>query len=174
MPYFFFFQLQQTSELLSSSELLEKKIFCQSCPLKSCCNILWDHSSSRQSNCKTHFRLHFEIYPAEVSLLRKPVTQNSSQRRNEFVHDINRVTELTALTNMGQHHNKSTEIVLNRGIMGGLPASGWTDSSHNSQYLCSKSVTKGLSLLLEETETAIMVVLWVPDGAVSQNAWMSE
>lgn len=77
------------------------------------------------------------------------------------------MTELTALTNVGQqHHNKSTEVVLNWGIMRGLPTSGWTGSVHNPQCLCSESVTKGLSLSAE-TEAAIMAVLWVPDGAVS-------
>lgn len=70
---------------------------------------------------------------------------------------------MTALTNMGQHHNKSTEIVLNWGIMTGLPIC--VDRQHFAS--APNPRREGCLSVPVETEAAIIAVVWVPDGSFS-------
>lgn len=71
------------------------------------------------------------MYPTVVSLPQTPVTQSSFQKSNEVVRRHNRVTAVTALTNMGQTSQQVNRNSPQQGLVRWLPASGWTDSIHN-------------------------------------------
>lgn len=123
--------------------------------LKFSINSWWDNLSSRQSNYKTHF----EMYSAEVSLPRIPVTQN----RGEMKLCVAEQGDCDCTNKCGPTSQQLNRNVFNWGIMRGLPTSGWTVFTTR---FCFKYVKKGLSLSAE-TEAAIMAGLLVPDGAVS-------